>query len=436
MTDQTKLYDLDSERIILSSLINDISNIDIVRPEFFYSMRLRRFYDAIRAIFDSGDTPTEQSIKNWMVRNESWKEVGDIDELINLSKYSSAGFDVNAYVDIIKDLWQRRSLQAIAKELYESSQGIETIEQITEGLSKKINNIKLDKCEESELYWDLFMTNMESLENGSKTKPSGFKSGLDDLDALINFFALGQVDIIGARPAMGKTSLALNLALSSAVTEDIPTLIISVELDRRELSTQLSSIQSSIPIETLDKATNGRSELDSDNWDKLYSISDTVKKLPIWIDDKSMTADKVISSIKYNIEKHGIQSVIIDYIQLIKMAEKRGVNSAKIIGDFATEIARIAKEFNIHVFFICQLNRMLESRADKRPIPSDLKDSGDLEQIAYRILLIYQDQIYNPNSDDRGIAEIILAKNRRGARGVVRVAFNGECTQFKNLNKW
>tara|TARA_R110000824_G_scaffold171502_8_gene349175 strand:- start:2631 stop:3830 length:1200 start_codon:yes stop_codon:yes gene_type:complete len=363
----------------------------------------------------------------------------NIDTLVDMfyQHSSTAKYAFDGAVDVLRTFAQRRKLQDISKDLYNKAKDESKLSEVIDNTLKELNLANHGKGSDPSKYWDLYLKTMDRLDDKPKDgEVRGYKSGLVDLDNIIGYFHFGHLDIIGARPAMGKTSLAMNFALHASLRNNINTLVISAELEEMELTTQIASIHTGVPIQDMDNAIVEGTELGAKHWEALTEKSEEAKNLPLWIDDSSCTPREVISSIRDMVASNEIQTVFIDYIQLIKTYnESTQYTRASAIGEFSYDLKRLAKELNVHIVCVCQLNRQVESRPDKRPMLSDLKESGDLEQVAYKVILIYRDEVYNENSEEEGIAELIVAKNRRGKTARARVGFKGECTQFINLEQ-
>lgn len=257
---------------------------------------------------------------------------------------------------------------------------------------------------------------------------AGVSLGFRAIDKFTNGLQGNQFWLLAARPGAGKTALSLEVALS-AINCGVPTLFISLEMSRRQLLERLLARIGSINYGGI---TSGR--ISRGDPDRLDAAAEWLSGIGLFVDDESnRTIDQIRAIVARAVRKHGVGLAIIDYIQLIKMVIRKGASLSEGVGEVSRILKVISKELNIPILALSQLNRNLESRADKRPMPSDLRDSGSLEQDADVILFIYRDELYNPESADKGIAEIIIPKNRAGMTGTVKLRFDGSKQQFSEL---
>jgi len=229
--------------------------------------------------------------------------------------------------------------------------------------------------------------------------------------------------VLAARPAMGKTALALNLARNNTGG----TLVFSIEMSKEQLVNRLISSESKIAG---DKLRNG--SLTGTDWDKLVVACDSLIDRKVFInDDPMITIDKIRAESKRAIKRDGINLILVDYIQIIRSTQK--VSREQQVAEFARGLKAMAKELNVPVIGLAQLNRGVEERTDKRPMLSDLRESGSIEQEADIVMFLYRDEVYNPDSPDKGFAEIIIGKHRNGSLANIKVKFDGQYTRFTDL---
>jgi len=266
------------------------------------------------------------------------------------------------------------------------------------------------------------------MENGSDV--TGVATGFTDLDKMTSGLQPGDLVIIAGRPSMGKTSLALNMAENVAIDSKLPVAVFSMEMASSQLTTRLIG-----SVGKVDQHKMRTGQLDDDDWEKLTDSLGQLNDAPIHIDEGSALNSFEVRARARRLQRQAGQLglIVIDYIQLMSApGGRQGENRATEISEISRSLKALAKELNVPVVALSQLNRSLEQRPDKRPVMSDLRESGAIEQDADVILFIYRDEVYNPESADKGLAEIIVAKQRNGPIGRVKLTFLGQYTRFEN----
>ena len=272
---------------------------------------------------------------------------------------------------------------------------------------------------------------IDKLYNSKSGAVTGIATGFSDFDRITTGLQKSDLIIVAGRPAMGKTSFAMNIAENAAVKGGASVAVFSMEMSGEQLATRLIS---SLGRVNANKIRTG--QLDDDDWQYVIKAVDQLKDSNIFIDDTpALTSTELRSRVRRIARSnHGLDLVVIDYLQLMQGSGKASSeNRATEIAEISRSLKAMAKEMNIPVIALSQLNRSLESRPNRRPVMSDLRESGSIEQDADIIVFIYRDEVYNEESPDRGTAEIILGKQRHGSIGTVKVAFHGEYTRFDNL---
>lgn len=261
--------------------------------------------------------------------------------------------------------------------------------------------------------------------NESKGLPTGVPTGFKELDDLTSGFQNSELIILAARPSIGKTTVALNMASHAAIIEHIPIAIFSLEMSMEQLTLRIVCSESRIGLSRIKN-----SFLSVDDWEKIQRAAGRLSEAPIYIDDSpDLSVMEIRSKVRRLKSQHGIHFAIIDYLQLMRVrstAERRDIAIAEI----SRGLKILAKELEIPIMALSQLNRMPEQRKDKRPILSDLRESGAIEQDADIVAFLHRDEAYNIGA--KGTAEIILAKHRNGPTGVAHLTFLDECTRFEN----
>ena len=258
---------------------------------------------------------------------------------------------------------------------------------------------------------------------------TGLTTGFIDLDRMTSGLQSSDLVIVAGRPSMGKTSFAMNLVENAALASDRPIMVFSMEMPAEQLVIRMLS-----SLGRIDQSRVRTGKLEQDDWPKLSSATEKLKDTQIFIDDTpALTPTELRSRVRRLVREQGdLGMIMVDYLQLMRVAGSNEGRTAEI-----SEISRIlkslAKEFKVPVVALSQLNRALEQRPNKRPVNSDLRESGAIEQDADVIMFIYRDEVYNEDSPDQGVAEIIIGKQRNGPIGTCRLSFQGQFTRFENL---
>lgn len=421
--------DIYAEQSVLSSILinSDYLAESTLLPEHFYKPAHINIYESILSLSRTGNPVDIISVSDELKRIGKLESVGGITYLSNLIDSTPISPNIEYHCKIIKEKSDLRKLinvsSVVINKCYDGGErSVEILEESQKQYSDIGEQIS-DKTNASDLLLDVFK-DLEELKDtiGSMSGiPTGFRdfdkhtSGLQDTDFIL----------IGARPSMGKTALMLNMIKRAAVN-CYPVLVFSLEMSKKQLIHRLLSDLSS---SNLMKFKSGNFS-DSD-WSNINSAATKISEMNIHIiDTPGLSVEQIISISRKMQMKHGIKAIYIDYIQLIKGWSKEG-QAPKV--EISWSLKLIAKSLNIPLIALSQLNRSLESRAgDKRPIISDLRDSGALEQDADMIVFLYRDEVYNkdPNNPEKGTAEIIIRKNRQGSIGTVKVGFIPEYTRF------
>src|SRR3990167_5844347 len=426
-------HDLETERLVLSETAWNPEQLERLQEGHFFSPMHRKIFETIFYLKQQGLGTDIVSI------NEVFKKSGEFEIFGGLKRLNdwfecASQFTGGAYLkenfEVLESYRVRREIILLAQSLESRARlevdasavgttGVKQLSAILNGTSKPI---------ESQVLRDVLLQNLADLEKQEK-EVQGWTTGLEDLDQLTGQWKFGHFDIIAGRPSMGKTSLALFFARACA-KQNLSSLFISLEMDKESLSNNLLAIEAQVDIEKLENAKN----LSGDEWDKLIPASGRVADYPIWFDDSSRTPAKIIESIQQHVLKNWVKVVFLDYIQMASYGDGKQ-NLTEKIGRFAYALQGLAKELKISVVVLAQLNRNIESRKEGEPFLSDLKDSGALEQAAYKVLMIHREDFYDEGSEHRGTASLLLRKNKRGRTGRARVKFMGEFGAFENFAK-
>jgi len=321
------------------------------------------------------------------------------------NSYSPKGKDIKMVLDEAE-----REVFAIAEKRSSSTEGPQNVISVLESTIARIDTLS-------------------KLENHSGV--TGVTTGFVDLDKKTAGLQPSDLIIVAARPSMGKTTFAMNLCENAAMASDKPVLVFSLEMPAEQIMMRMIASLARVDQTKIRTGQN----LDETEWSKIASVFGMFKqKNNLYIDDSSGLTPTELRSRARRVyrENNGLSMIMVDYLQLMR-APAFSDNRTLEIAEISRSLKALAKELEVPVVALSQLNRTLEQRADKRPVNSDLRESGSIEQDADLIMFIYRDEVYNDNSEDKGVAEIIIGKQRNGPIGRVRLAFNGQFSRFDNL---
>ncbi len=414
---------LEAEQSVLGSILIDsrcvADVIGILRPEDFYLKQNQEIYEAIYAMFNFS-----QSIDPVTVL-EKMREMGvyhdnSRDYLLQLMDITPTAANAVRYANIVRDKAMLRGLAQAATDISETVYSqVGTPEEMLESAEKKIYALRKgergDSLEHIGLVLHKVFDRLEELFHSDSAIP-GLSTGMRDLDEKINGLNKSDLLLLAARPAMGKTAFALNICLNVAKRYKKTVAFFSLEMSREQLAMRLMSIESFV-----DNKKMATGKLSPDEWYKLSMASAALSQTDIRVDDNPSITVAEMNAKCRRLDNLGL--VIIDYLQLMTGSGygKGGDNRVTVVGEISRALKIMAKELNVPVICLSQLSRAVEGRTDKRPILSDLRESGAIEQDADSVMFLYRDEYYNENTEDKGVAECIVSKNRHGETGTVKL---------------
>ncbi len=423
---------LEAEQSVLGAMLIDSRCVpDVVgmlQAEDFYQEQNREIFEAVFAMFSFSQPIDPVTVLDKL------RERGDFHDntqnyLMQLMEITPTAAHVKKYAQIVAEKSILRKLDQAASDIAQTiSEGEGTAEEILEAAEKKIYAVRKGQANRDmehigTILLEVYERLNELAERGDDIP--GLSTGFRDLDKQIAGLNKSDLLIVAARPGMGKSAMALNLALNVARKTDRCVAIFSLEMSREQLAMRLLSSESFVDNR---KLLTGK--LDDDEWGKLGIASGALSQMDIRIDDNpSITAAEMNAKCR-RIENLGM--VIIDYLQLMNGGGKAGDNRVTIISDISRSLKIMAKELNVPVICLSQLSRASESRTDKRPMLSDLRESGAIEQDADEVVFLYRDDYYNENTEEANVAEIIVAKNRHGETGTVKLQWLPQYTAFSD----
>ena len=434
-------YDINAEAAVLSAMMLDsyaISRaIELLEEEYFYRKSHRQIYRILLELFDKNIETDLITILDEVKRKDVLDKVGGDSYLYELSDVVLSSANIEFHAKIVQEKAFLRQMILTSNRIIESCYKAETpVEDILDDAEQAIFSISERPKSRSFMGMnELLPETIKNIEDiaSSKRNVIGIPTGFTDLDKRIGGFRPGQLIVVAARPAMGKTSFALNIAFNVAVHHDKKVGIFTMEMESEELIMRMLSSASEVSMEDMLKGygMNEKKIL------RITGVADVLTEKEIYIDDNGSNTilDLRAKSRRLKAELDGLDLIIIDYMQLMS-SKKVKENRQQEIADISRNLKILAKELKVPIIALSQLNRGLESREDKRPKLSDLRESGAIEQDADIVMFIYRDEVYYENSEQQGVAEIIVGKNRHGAIGKIELFFRKEFTQFKDLQEY
>jgi replicative DNA helicase len=431
---------LEAEQSLLGGLLIDAEAInkvaDIVGSDDFYREAHARIYEIMLDLYERNEPIDLLTVSSSGKDKGFIEQIGGITYLSTLVDLMPSAANIAQYAKMVREKALLRKLMNVATEIIEKGHDADlSAESYIDEAEKMIFQVAENKLKPSfSSVRDIVKENVKTIERLSQNKQSviGVPTGYKDLDDLTSGFQPSDLIVVAGRPSMGKTAFCMNVAqyVGDLDGGSTPVGIFSLEMSKEQLVTRLLSSESQVSQSKLRTGT-----LSGADWQALARAAGKLCDSSIFIDDSpGITVLELRARARRLKKEHGLSLVVIDYLQLMK-----GRNSAERREQEISEISRslkaLAKELNVPVIAISQLNRMVEQREDRRPRLSDLRESGAIEQDADVIIFIYRDEVYNKSTDDsnKGIAEIIVGKQRNGPTDTVRLAFLGECAAFRNL---
>ncbi|UVK77373.1 MAG: replicative DNA helicase [Sodalis sp. Fle] len=434
-------HSLEAEQSVLGGLMLDNERWDNVAErvtsEDFFNRTHRLIFSEIQQLLEINKPIDLITISESLEQKGKLKAVGGFAYLAELSKNTPSAANISAYADIVRERAIVREMIAAAHEIADAGydpQGRSSEElldfaesrvfQIAENRAKKDEGPKsIDRILEDTV------ARIEQLYQKPHAGVTGVSSGYQDLDKKTAGLQKSDLIIVAARPSMGKTTFAMNLCENAAMTEQKPVLIFSLEMPCEQIMMRMLA-----SLSRVDQTRIRTSQLDDEDWARISSTMGLLlEKRNMYIDDSSgLTPTEMRARARRVFREHdGLSLIMIDYLQLMRVPSLSD-NRTLEISEISRSLKAMAKELQVPVVALSQLNRGLEQRANKRPVNSDLRESGSIEQDADLIMFIYRDEVYHENSDLKGIAEIIFGKHRNGPIGTVRLTFNGQWSRFDN----
>ncbi|HSW51595.1 MAG TPA: replicative DNA helicase [Sulfuricaulis sp.] len=440
MTDLIKVppQSVEAEQSVLGGLLLDNQSwdriADILTADDFYRREHRLIFNAIAALCEETSPADVVTVSEWLERSGELEHAGGLAYLGSLANNTPSAANIVAYAAIVRENSVMRELVRAAGEIGSAAYTPEgrSANELLDFAEKRIMDIseKGHRRGDFQPLNTLLSKAVDRIDTlfRSKSSITGVATGYTDLDDMTSGLQPSDLVIIAGRPSMGKTSLAMNIAENAAVGHKIPVAVFSMEMPGTQLALRMMASLGRINAH---RVRTGK--LDDDDWPRLTSAVSLLNEAPIFIDDSpGLTPMELRARARRLKRENGLGMIIVDYLQLMQSTERNEENRATEISNITRALKGLAKELDVPVIAMSQLNRSVESRTDKRPVMSDLRESGAIEQDADVILFIYRDEVYNKDSPVKGTADIIIAKQRNGPIGEVRLTFLGEYTRFEN----
>lgn len=434
---RTPPQDLDAETSVLGSMMLSKDAIaDVVenlRGEDFYKPAHETIYDVILDLYASGEPADAVTVSNALSKSGDLARIGGAAYLHTLIQSVPTSANAIFYAEIVRELALLRRLVTAGTRIVQmgyDAQG-DTDDLINRAQSEIYQVTERRTTEDYVRLSEALQPTIEEIERSGSHDgdTAGVPTGFYEFDELTNGLHPGQMIVIAARPGVGKSTLALDFARSAAIHHEQTTVIFSLEMGRIELTTRLLSAESGIPLQ---KLRQGKLD-DERDWTTLANTMGKINDAPLFIDDSpNMALTEIRAKCRRLKQQHDLKMVVIDYLQLMTSG-KRVESRQQEVSEFSRSLKLLAKELEVPVIALSQLNRSSEQRNDKRPMVSDLRESGSIEQDADMVLLIHREDMYDKESPHAGEAIIMVAKHRNGPTGEIKVAFQGARSRFANM---
>ena len=432
-------HSLEAEQSVIGGLMldnrawDDIA--DIVNEQDFYRHDHALILRSINALAENEQPYDVVTVSEWLGARGELDSIGGLAYLSILANDTPTAVNIKAYANIVREYSILRSLIQVGNEISASAYNADgkPSKELVDEAERKVFLIAEQGAgnrQGFEAINELLGRAVKRVEEmyRSDTALTGIATGFNNFDDKTSGLQKSDLIIIAGRPSMGKTSFAMNLAENAALHNENSVAVFSMEMPGEQLALRMMS-----SLGRIDSHNLRTGKLDDHDWPRLISSVNMLSKAKLFIDDTAaLTPTELRARTRRLKREHGLDLVIIDYIQLMQVGGSTE-NRATEISEISRSLKALAKELQVPIIALSQLNRSVEQRPDKRPIMSDLRESGSIEQDADVILFIYRDEVYNPESNDKGTAEIIIRKQRNGPVGTVRLSFLGQYTRFENF---
>ena len=428
---------LEAEQAVIGSMLIDpaciAEVIELLRPEDFYAEEHQRIFETIYSMFNTALKIDPVTVLDRLKAQGYYDEAGGRAYLMQLMEVTPTSANVKEYASIVRDKSMLRAIANAGAEIQNLAfSGGGSAAEVAELAEQKIYSVRQGReikglSPLKSVIMDLYAQLDERSRSDSDIP--GLSTGFRDLDVALTGLNKSDLILVAARPGMGKTAFALNIALNAAKSSGKDVVVFQLEMSKDQLASRFLASEA-----LLDSHKLKTGSLNQDDWIKIARATSVLAKAHLYVDDNpAITVAEIKAKCRRLGENLGL--IVIDYIQLMQSGGKRSENRVQEVAEISRSLKIMAKELNVPVVCLSQLSRAAEQRADKRPMLSDLRESGAIEQDADIVMFIYRDDYYDAESDDKNVAEIILAKNRHGATGTVELQWIGQYTTFSSRDR-
>ncbi|MDJ0880876.1 MAG: replicative DNA helicase [Gammaproteobacteria bacterium] len=433
-------HSMEAEQSVLGGLMLDNQAweivADLVNEKDFYRHDHALIFRAIATLSEEDKPYDVVTISDWLEQRSELETIGGLAYLGILANDTPTAVNIKAYAEIVREYSVLRNLIQVGHEITNSAYNADgrSSKELIDEAERQVFQIAEQGAGQRQGFEDiksLLTKAVEKVEELFKSDEplTGISTGFSKFDDMTSGLQNSDLIIVAGRPSMGKTTFAMNLAENAAVSGEKSVAVFSMEMPGEQLAMRMMS-----SLGRIDQHNLRTGKLQDHDWPRLTSSVAMLSKAKLFIDDTPALSPTELRARTRRLKReHGLDLIVIDYLQLMQIGGS-SENRATEISEISRNLKALAKELNVPIIALSQLNRSVEQRPDKRPVMSDLRESGGIEQDADVILFIYRDEVYNPESPDKGTAEILIRKQRNGPIGKVRLAFLGQFTRFENLS--
>lgn len=430
----------EAERSVLGSMLMDRDAIveaeDMLVKEDFYQRQYRVLFEAMVELYREGKAVDLVTLQNKLKEKDVPETLVSLDFFRDLVDVVSTSANVREYAQIVHDKATLRALIKTTEDIGNDCYlGKENTAEILEKTEKNIFGLLQNRNRMSDFVpiQEIVLNSLNAIEEAAKTRGrvTGIATGFIELDYMLTGLHPAELILVAARPAMGKTAFVLNIAQHAAFKDNHSVAMFSLEMSKEQLVTRLMASESMVDSQQIRTG-----DLRDADWEKLLEGAALIGNSRLIIDDTATTLSEIRSKCRRYKQVHDIDMVVIDYLQLMSgSATRRNESRQQEISEISRALKVLARELNVPIIALSQLSRAVESRQDHKPMLSDLRESGAIEQDADVVMFLYRDEYYNPDTEKKNLAEVIVAKQRNGATGSIELVWLGQYTKFANKER-
>lgn len=428
----------DAEKSLLGAMMLEreavMMAVEVLQPDDFYSAVHRALFEAMCTLYAGGRPVDLVTMTDELNRKGTMDGIGGLPYLISLSRSMPSAANAQAYARIVEEKSiLRRMIKACGEITTDSFAEDQTVPEILDSAEKKIYNISMKRASDSLVHIKpTLMSTYANIEQLfiNKGNVQGVPSGFVELDRLTTGFHGGEFILVGARPSMGKTAFMLNIAQHAAMVGRKTVAFFSLEMPREQLANRVLCAEAHVDLQSVRQGN-----LNDDDWTRLAEAMGPLAQSPIYFDDSSaITIPEIRSRCRRMQMEHGLDMIMVDYLQLMS-STGRNESRQNEVSELSRSLKLMALELKIPIIVGSQLSRSAATRQDHRPMLSDLRDSGAIEQDADTVMFLHREDYYNPETEDKNIAEVIIQKQRNGPLGTIRLGWEARFTKFFNISQ-